>query len=106
MLYKMAIKQFFVGREEETAELRSLLNLEQSDLVAMIGRRRIGKTYLVKNAYKNQFAFHITGIKNTNKESMIQAFVAKIEELSKSKFPIAVSNTAIITRQRYKTAKL
>ncbi len=86
----MAIKQFFVGREEETAVLQSLINSEQSDLVAMIGRRRIGKTYLVKNAYKNQFAFHITGIKNADKETMIQAFVAKIEELSKSKFPISV----------------
>ena len=86
----MAIKQFFVGRVEETALLHSLLHSEQSDLVAIIGRRRIGKTYLVKNAYKNQFSFHITGIKNTSKETMIQAFVAKIEELSKSKFPIAV----------------
>ena len=88
MLYKMTIKQFFVGREEEITMLQSLLNSEQADLVAMIGRRRIGKTYLVKNAFKNQFAFHITGIKNTDKATMIQAFVAKIEELSKSKFPI------------------
>ncbi len=88
----MAIKQFFVGREEETTVLQSLSNSGQADLVAIIGRRRIGKTYLVKNAFKNQFAFHITGIKNTDKETMIQAFVAKIEELSKSKFPISTPN--------------
>ena len=85
----MAIKQFFIGREEETATLQSLSNSEQADLVAIIGRRRIGKTYLVKTVFKNQFAFHITGVKNTDKETMIQAFVAKIEELSKSKFPIS-----------------
>ena len=88
----MGIKQFFIGREEETTTLQSLLNSEQSDLVAIIGRRRIGKTYLVKNAYKNQFSFHITGVKNTDKETMIQAFVTKIEEFSKSKFPIAPPN--------------
>jgi uncharacterized protein len=88
IIYEMAITQFFIGREEETATLQTLLNSEQADLVAMIGRRRIGKTYLVKNAFKNQFSFHITGVKNTDKETMIQAFVAKIEELSKSKFPI------------------
>lgn len=88
--YKMAIKQFFIGREEEIVTLQSLSNSEQADLVAIIGRRRIGKTYLVKNAFKNQFSFHITGIKNTDKETMIQAFVAKIEELSKAKFPISV----------------
>ena len=86
------MKQLFVGREEEIMTLQSLLNSEQADLVAMIGRRRIGKTYLVKNAFKNQFAFHITGVKNTDKETMIQAFVAKIEELSKSKFPITAPN--------------
>jgi uncharacterized protein len=88
----MGIKQFFIGREEEISTLQSLLKSEQSDLVAIIGRRRIGKTYLVKNAYKNQFAFHITGVKNTDKETMIQAFVTKIEEFSKSKFPIAPPN--------------
>jgi uncharacterized protein len=85
----MAIKHFFVGREEETASLQSLIDSEQSDLVAIIGRRRIGKTYLVKNTFKNQFAFHITGVKNADKETMLQAFTSKIEELSKSKFPIA-----------------
>jgi uncharacterized protein len=85
----MASKQFFVGREEEIKTLQSLSNSEQADLVAIIGRRRIGKTYLVKNTFQNQFAFHITGVKNADKHDMIQAFVAKIEELSKSKFPIA-----------------
>jgi AAA+ ATPase superfamily predicted ATPase len=84
----MAIKQFFIGREAEIKTLQSLYNSEQADLVAIIGRRRIGKTYLVKTAFKNQFTFHITGVKNADKETMIQAFVAKIEELSKSKFPI------------------
>ena len=43
----MAIKQIFVGREEEMMMLQSLSNSEQADLVAIIGRRRIGKTYLV-----------------------------------------------------------
>ncbi len=88
----MAVKQFFVGREEETAALRSLLDFEQSDLVAIIGRRRIGKTYLVKNTFKNQFAYHITGVKNADKMTMIQAFVRKIEEISQSKFPLLVPN--------------
>jgi uncharacterized protein len=88
----MGVKQLFVGREEEIATLQSLNNLEQADLVAIIGRRRIGKTYLVKNAYKNQFSFHITGVKNADKFTMIQAFTTKIEELSKSKFPLAAPN--------------
>ncbi len=82
--------RFFTGREEETAALRSLSQASQADLVAVIGRRRVGKTYLVKHAYKNQFAFHITGIKNADRQTMIRAFATKIEETSKSKFPVAV----------------
>lgn len=85
----MSVKQIFVGREEEIGVLQSLSNSEQADLVAIIGRRRIGKTYLVKNAFKSQFAFHITGVKNADKETMIQAFATKIEESSKSMFPLA-----------------
>jgi uncharacterized protein len=85
----MSNNTFFVGRTEEVATLQSLQNSDRADLLAIIGRRRIGKTYLVKNAYKNQFAFHITGVKNADKKVMIKAFVAKIEELSESKFPLA-----------------
>lgn len=82
--------RFFVGREAEVTVLQSLLNTPQADLVAVIGRRRIGKTYLIKNAFKNQFAFHITGIKNADKQTMIRAFCSKIEDVSNSKYPIAV----------------
>jgi uncharacterized protein len=82
--------KLFIGRVEETSTLKSLLTTEGSDLLAVIGRRRIGKTFLVKNAYKNQFAFHITGIKDADKKTMINAFVSKIEELSGSKLPLSV----------------
>jgi uncharacterized protein len=86
---KIDIDQNFVGREDELHLLRSLEKQSKSDLVAIIGRRRIGKTSLVKKAYQNQFSFHFTGIKNANKEAIIKAFVDKIAEQSKSKFPIA-----------------
>lgn len=83
-------RKIFVGRTEEITTLQSLVNSAQSDLVAIIGRRRVGKTYLVKNAYKDQFSFHITGVKNATKKEMVKAFVTKIEELSGSKLPLAV----------------
>jgi hypothetical protein len=77
MHYKMKATQFFVGREEETTVLQSLLNTSQADLAAIIGRRRIGKTYLVKHAFKGQFAFHITGVKNVDKQTMESSFYSK-----------------------------
>lgn len=74
------------------AALQTLQLSTQADLVAIIGRRRIGKTYLVKQAFKNQFAFHITGVKKADRGVMIKAFVGKIEEQSGAKFPIAAPN--------------
>ena len=86
----MDSRKIFVGRTAEITTLHSLFNSAQAELVALIGRRRVGKTYLVKNAYKEQFSFHITGVKNATKKEMIKAFVTKIEELSGSKLPLAV----------------
>ncbi len=85
----MEPKPIFVGRQNEQTTLLGLLKTPQAELVALIGRRRVGKTYLIKQTYANRFAFHITGIKNADKATMIRAFVAKIEELSGSAFPIA-----------------
>ena len=51
-----------VGRNEEIQILRSMLDSSESEFVAMIGRRRVGKTYLIRNAYENQITFELTGI--------------------------------------------
>ena len=85
----MNSKPFFVERETELALLQTLQSSEQSDSVAIIGRRRVGKTYLVKNAFKSQFSFHITGVKDANKATMLKAFATKIEDLSKPALPVA-----------------
>ena len=51
-----------VGREQEKQELLDLLESEQSEFVAVYGRRRVGKTYLVRETFRNHFAFQHTGI--------------------------------------------
>ena len=73
--------------------MNSLLTINQSDLVAVIGRRRVGKTYLIKHTLKNQLDFHFTGVQNTNKESVIQDFAIKISELSAGKIPLQMPKT-------------
>lgn len=41
-------KIFLVGREAERAELTDALASERPELIAVHGRRRVGKTYLVR----------------------------------------------------------
>ena len=45
-----------------------------AELVAILGRRRIGKTYLVKQAYATELCFHFTGIKDANRNTMLVEF--------------------------------
>ena len=51
-----------IGRERETEELMRLFNKKQAQLVALYGRRRVGKTYLVSELFKDRFAFYHTGV--------------------------------------------
>jgi uncharacterized protein len=79
------VDKLFVGREEELNTFDEIFSKNQSDLVVVLGRRRIGKTFLVKNAFKSKFDFHFTGVKNTNKDSLLNEFSIKISEMGGSK---------------------
>ena len=46
-----------IGRKHEQAIIRNYLESGKSELVAIYGRRRVGKTYLVKSIFANQFDF-------------------------------------------------
>ena len=51
-----------IGRKKEIAELKDLYDGNQAELVAVYGRRRIGKTYLIEQTFKNNFAFKHAGL--------------------------------------------
>ena len=49
-----------IGRKKEKEQLLSALHSEQSEFIAVYGRRRVGKTYLIREAYDYHFAFQHT----------------------------------------------
>jgi uncharacterized protein len=51
----------FVGREDELKVFRNLINSSKSELCAVIGRRRVGKTYFINHAIREQLFFSFTG---------------------------------------------
>ena len=51
-----------IGREYEIAELQRLKESKSPELVAVYGRRRVGKTFLIREFFQNQFAFYHTGV--------------------------------------------
>ncbi len=51
-----------IGRKKEIEELQRISNREEAQFVAVFGRRRIGKTFLIREVFKDKFAFYHTGI--------------------------------------------
>lgn len=46
-----------IGRNKEIQELQQAYDSDESKFVAIFGRRRIGKTYLVREVFQDKFAF-------------------------------------------------
>ena len=71
-----------IGRKEESGMLRALLHEEEPQFVAVFGRRRIGKTYLVRESFQHRFTFQHTGISSLSirNKSKKQAQLDKFEE--------------------------
>ncbi len=51
-----------IGRIQEKTILLYALESERSELIVVYGRRRVGKTFLVRKVYKNSIAFEFSGI--------------------------------------------
>lgn len=63
-----------IGREKEIATLRGLLTSDKSQFVAVYGRRRVGKTFLVREAYNYEFAFQHTGTYGATRKQQLSDF--------------------------------
>ena len=63
-----------IGRKTEQAELTRLYQSSQSEFVMVYGRRRVGKTYLVREHFKNRFDFYMTGIARGNRAEQLMNF--------------------------------
>ena len=81
-----------VGRQEEIKTLNELLLNKQAELVAVTGRRRIGKTYLVNTIFREQIVFDMIGSQNAATETQLQNFSEQLKFYKKTKTQIAPPN--------------
>lgn len=63
-----------VGRSREINELNRLYESDESEFIAVYGRRRVGKTYLVRETFADRFAFYHTGLPNATKRQQLAHF--------------------------------
>lgn len=67
-----------IGRKDEKRALETALASDKAELVAVIGRRRVGKTFLVRSVYGDRIAFEISGLQNGNTEMQLQNFALAV----------------------------
>lgn len=60
--------QIMIGREKEIKELMRLYNRSKPDFIAIYGRRRVGKTYLVDQTFKGKIVFRHAGLSPLEKD--------------------------------------
>ena len=71
-----------VGREYEQKLIQDYLDSNKSELIAVYGRRRVGKTYLVKSILDNKFDFAFTGLFEVTRAVHLSQFKKYLEMYS------------------------
>ena len=77
-----------IGRQEEQDILLKTLTSRESEMVAVFGRRRVGKTFLIKKVYQEHIVFEMTGLQNGNTKEQLQNFSIQLTTFSQSLVPV------------------
>jgi uncharacterized protein len=72
------------GRKKEFDILANVYGSSKPELVAVFGRRRVGKTYLIGSFFEGKIDFEMTGLKDGNKEQQLRNFSYSMKAALKS----------------------
>ena len=77
-----------IGRETEIQVLKDALASQQAELIAVYGRRRVGKTYLIRSVYERKILFEFTGLKDADLPQQIENFTLTLATAFKIEQPL------------------
>ncbi len=69
-----------VGRSREIKILENAFKSDESRFVAVYGRRRIGKTFLIRENFGNRFTFQHAGLSGGTMQEQIFAFTSSLKD--------------------------
>jgi AAA+ ATPase superfamily predicted ATPase len=75
-----------IGRMKEQALLRELVESKEAQFVALYGRRRVGKTFLIREFFSNNFDFSITAAPKTGIATHLADFADALREYGLENF--------------------
>jgi uncharacterized protein len=68
------MENILIGRSKEKEVLLKALHSRKPEMVAVIGRRRVGKTFLIHSVYTDNMAFQISGIQDASLKEQLKNF--------------------------------
>ena len=77
-IYRLVINVKIIGRNREKDVLSNCLSSKRPEFVVVYGRRRVGKTYLIKEYFNGQFSFYATGLSDEKTKGQLKAFHASL----------------------------
>ena len=69
-----------VGRKKGQKLLNDCLYSDRAEFLVVYGRRRVGKTYLIKEYFNNSFSFYATGLANAKTKEQLKVFNESLVE--------------------------
>jgi len=82
-----------IGRETEKKILKEVIESNNAELVVVYGRRRVGKTFLIREFFEKELVFEFSGQYNAKTKIQLQNFTNKLDQCIKSTYPSSVSTT-------------
>jgi hypothetical protein len=84
----MTESSFVAGRVSEQVELAHALKSGRPELIAVYGRRRVGKTYLIRGFFVEKICLEVTGARGASLKDQLANFVRVLE--TRVPYPLAV----------------
>ena len=63
-----------IGREHERLLFQKYIASNRCEFIAVYGRRRVGKTFLIRNVFQDTFDFYVTGFMEGSKKEELDVF--------------------------------
>ena len=63
--------KYMIGRDIQIEQLNEALVSPKSSFIAITGRRRVGKTFLIDEVYKKNICLRVTGIQGGDLKAQI-----------------------------------
>lgn len=81
-----------IGRSLQIKMMTDALVSKKSHFIAVTGRRRVGKTYIIDQVFEKNICLRVTGIQDASMEEQITNFTIKLAEYSNNPIPVTPNN--------------